>query len=289
MFRALTRERTPLWLYPGLLSLDAPLVAVAWLHVFANIWRVNYLPWMAYLALGLAVWVIHVANRLQTARRFGGEGPGARHRFHARHAPVFLGAGLLAVLALLVLVLTQLPVSVFGYLPVGVVLVAGFLVISRLHGGLADDSGFGRTILAGAALAYGTAMMAHLFLPGMGKHDLVRSREFLTFAVLCVLYLRATDFWEKSAARAGTGGADDVPGDLAITLPVLLLGVAALVFAITSHHHSVRPFYYAILTGAALIHVINRNCREFSSGQLRLLADGAMLAPAVIFHAYPAA
>ena len=45
--------RKPLWLYPNLLSLDAPLVAVAWLYMFARTWRVDYHPWAAYVSLAL--------------------------------------------------------------------------------------------------------------------------------------------------------------------------------------------------------------------------------------------
>jgi len=54
--------RKPLWLLPNLLSLDAPLVAIAWLYVFAQTWRLGYLPWESYLVLGLAVWAIYIAD-----------------------------------------------------------------------------------------------------------------------------------------------------------------------------------------------------------------------------------
>ena len=289
MFRALTDDRKPLWLYPNLLSLGAPLVAMAWLYVFAKVWRVDYLPWTAYLALALAVWTIHVVERLHIAKvrgRGGGPPPGERHHFHVRHAVGFLVMVALAVVVLLVLVLVHLPISVFGYLTIGVVLVIGFFALSRAGHGRTREIEYGKNILAGAAMAYGTAMLAHVFLPAIGKHDLVTSREFLTFAILCVLHLCAMDFWEKSAMGDSTDATADAPGDLALTLPVLVLAIVALGFAITSHQQSVRPFYYAILTGTALIHVINRNRRKFTAEQLRVLADVAMLAPALVFHAY---
>jgi hypothetical protein len=60
-------HRKSFWLIPNLLSLDAPLVAVAWLHIFAKTWRVNYLPWVACLSQALVVWVIHVTDRLVDA------------------------------------------------------------------------------------------------------------------------------------------------------------------------------------------------------------------------------
>lgn len=283
----LTHDRKPLWLYPNLLSLDAPLVATAWLYVFAKAWRVNYLPWTAYAALALAVWVIHVVERLNDAksREASGMPLGERHVFHRRHARWFLGTAGIAGIGLLVLVFMFLPISVFGYLTIGGVLVAGFFVISRAGGGHPRDISYGKNILAGAAFAYGVAMIAHVFLPAVGKHDLVISREFLTFGILCVIHLCAIDFWEKSSRDASAE--EGASGDLALTLPVIVLAIAALAFAISGHQQSVRPFYYAILTGAALIHVINRNRRKLSAEKLRALADVAMLAPAVVFHAYP--
>jgi hypothetical protein len=165
------------------------------------------------------------------------------------------------------------------------VLVAGFFVMSRISGGDPHEISYGKNILAGAAFAYGVAMFAHVFLPAIGRHDLIMSREFLTFVMLCVVHACAVDFWEKSSRD--TNAEEGASGDLALILPVVVLAIAAIAFAISGHQQSVRPFYYAILTGAALIHVINRNRRKFSAGQLRMLADLAMLAPALVFHAYP--
>ncbi|MFU8893958.1 MAG: hypothetical protein ACNA8L_10045 [Luteolibacter sp.] len=284
---ALTRHRNPLWLYPSLLSLDAPLVAMAWLYVFAKAWRVNYLPWTAYAALAIAVWVVHVVERLHRAKRREAYGLplGERHAFHRRHARGFLAIAVFASLGLVALVLVALPMSIFGYLVICGVLVAGYFVMSRIEGGHAHDIAYGKHFLAGAAFAYGIAMIAHVFLPAVGKHDLVTSREFLTFAVLCVIHLCAIDFWEKSALHANDE--EGASGELSLILPVIMLAIVALGFAISGHQQSVRPFYYAILTGAALIHVINRNRAKFTAAELRSIADLAMLAPALVFHAYP--
>ena len=77
-------SRRPLWIWPNLLSLDAPLVALAWFWIFKQVWLVRYhqptLPWF----LALAVWCIYVADRLMDSRgkrRESGSAP-LRHRFH---------------------------------------------------------------------------------------------------------------------------------------------------------------------------------------------------------------
>jgi hypothetical protein len=283
-----TAPRRPLWLYPNLLSLDAPFVAVAWLFVFAKTWRVNYLPWEAYLALALVVWLIYVADRLLDAslRDTAKLGLEARHEFHRAHAKWFRTVAAAASLVSLVLVLMFLPMTIFNYLVIGGVLVAGFFSLSLFSHQAAGDIPYAKNILAGLAFAYGTSMVAHVYLPGLGIQTLLLSREFICFAVLCVLNISAIDLWEH-ANRSGdleTMATDE----LSLSIPLTLLGAAALVFALLNHEYGNRPFFYAILTGAALLQILNRTRARFRMDTLRVLADVAILAPILVFLAFPA-
>jgi hypothetical protein len=289
MVRALTRESKPLWLLPGLWSLNAPGVAMAWLYVFAKVWRVDYLPWTAYAALALAVWLSHLAARWIDARALerAGRALAARHRLMLKCRRCFLVAGGLAAASLVALVVLSLPVSVFHYLTVGVVLVAGFFVIVVAGGAGGEEMSYGRNLLAGAAFAYGTALVAHVFLPALGIRDLLFAREFLTFLLLCVLYFCAMDFWNLPPAAEGEDSG--AAGDLALLVPIVVLAVAALGFAVLSQNDTMRPFYYAILTAVALVYVINRNRSRWNAEQSRVLADVAMLVAALVFHAYASA
>jgi hypothetical protein len=54
-----------------------------------------------------------------------------------------------------------------------------------------------------------------------------------------------------------------------------------------TQEQSSRPFFYAILTGAALLHVLNRVRARFSMEALRVLADAALVAPLLVFLAFP--
>jgi len=286
MFRALMHHSKPFWQISGLLSLNAPLVAMAWLYVFAKVWRVDYLPWTSYASLGLAVWMLHVSARLVEARALqsAGQAMAAHQHLILRFRRCFLVALSIAASVWVFLVVTDLPVSVFGYLLIGLILVGGFFGISLAGGRRGQEISYGRNILAGASFAYGTALFAHVFLPAHGKEHLMASREFLTFAFMCVIYFSAMDFWSLSAGEDRRQ--DQASGDLALLLPITLLAIASLAFAVAGHNQTVRPFYYAILTGVALIYVINRNRRRFDGEQSRALADVAMLAPALVFHAY---
>lgn len=96
--------RTPFWLWPHLLSLEAPLVATAWMAGLAHLHRVPTMPGVLP-GLGLCVWIIYVLDRLLDTRGKKDADLDERHRFHRRHrvallAAVLAGIGMAGWLAL---------------------------------------------------------------------------------------------------------------------------------------------------------------------------------------------
>jgi hypothetical protein len=278
-------SRKPFWLYPNLLSLDAPLVAVAWLYMFAKTWRVDYHPWEAYVSLGLAVWVIYVADRLLDAAIHGDSGSKLepRHAFHLKYRKYFIAGISVASMVTLYLVVRYMQYSIYHYLMIGSVLVAGFFGLSLLSSQEADGVPHSKNILAGTTFAFGTAMMAHHYLPAFGIYQMLTSREFICFAVLCVLNISAIDLWEH--ANRSPDIEEKASDELALTLPLLILGAASLFFALSDSSMTARPFFYATLTGAALLQILNRSRSRFSMDALRVLADVAVFLPFFVFLA----
>ncbi len=276
-------SRNPWWLYPNLLSLDAPIVAVAWLHVFAKTWRLGYHPWWAYLLLGMITWVIYVADRLLDVSMSGPSRDtiGARHDFHNRHRRAFqIAATGVSVIAVVMLV-TLMPLAIYTHLMTGAVLVAGFFGLSMLSAQQPDELPLVKNILAGTTFAFGVAVTAHVYRNDFDLTALISSREFLCFAVLCLLNISAIDLW-RHAARSHQEEirASD---ELALMLPLALLAAAAVFCAI--HDLYARPFYYAILSGTALLYALNRMRADLCRERLRALADMAMLVPVLVFTA----
>ncbi len=77
---------TPWWLWPNLLSLDAPLVALLWHLAFARAFGLSVEP-TALALLVLAVWLVYVVDRLLDIRGVTDVTKAtARHQFYARHA-----------------------------------------------------------------------------------------------------------------------------------------------------------------------------------------------------------
>jgi hypothetical protein len=275
--------RKPLWLLPNLLSLDAPLVAVSWLHVFAKNWRLGYHPWEAYVVLALAVWSIYVADRLLDLSLLGKDSGKleARHEFHRKYRKWFVAGLVVALVTALVLVVTKMPMTLYRHLFLGGVMVAGFFGLSMLSSQDPQEVPHTKNILAGITFAFGTAMTAHLYRWEYGIYDLLVSHELLSFAALCVLNISAIDVWEHS--RRAVELEAKATDELMLTLPLLLLFLASATRAYQDV--TTRPFHIAILTGAALLYLLNRNRSSFSMDALRVLADAAILAPVLVFIA----
>lgn len=87
---------TPLWLWPHLLSLEAPLVAMAWMADLAHLHRVTPMPGVL-AGLGLSVWVIYVLDRLLDTLGKTDSELDERHLFHRRHRLPLLAAVALSI------------------------------------------------------------------------------------------------------------------------------------------------------------------------------------------------
>ncbi|MEM1084536.1 MAG: hypothetical protein AAGI48_10515 [Verrucomicrobiota bacterium] len=286
-------RRAPIWLWPNLLSLDAPLVAVAWLYMFARAWRVDFHPWHAYVALGLTVWLIYVADRLLDVRMKDADDPslGRRHDFHARHQKKFLIGMAVASSIVLWIALEFLPFEVFRYsIPIGAMVLGFFAFVVMVPS--SHEISYFRNVVAGMTFGFGTAMGAHIYIPVEHILEMVSSREVISFGVLCALNISAIHLWEHS--RRSDDPEVRAADELTLTLPLTLVAAAALVFGYLDNPGMfgsseegagapTRPFFYAVLISAALLQVINKNRDRFSMDALRSLADLAMIVPLPLF------
>lgn len=265
----------------NLLGLDAPLIAVMWLFLFARTWRVDYHPWEAYVTLGLVVWTIRIAVKLLEASMVSDEAA-----FATRHRKPLKRLAILTGISAVVLTVLNFPLSVYNYLLVGAIFVVGYFALALFSQHDEHEIGYARHAMGGVAFAFGTALAAHVYLPNLGIRELFFSREFICFAVLCLLSSSATELWSRPGGPVGDGEEGSMD-ELALSLPLTLLGAAALVFAVQNDSMSARPFYYGILTGAALLQVLNRTRGRFRIETLKVLTSLCLLAPGIIFKSYP--
>jgi hypothetical protein len=277
------KERRPWWLYLNSLGLDAPLIAVMWLFLFARTWRVDYHPWEAYAALGFAVWTIRIALKLLQGSMSADE-----VSFVMSHSKPLKLLAVLSGVGALALTVLNFPLSVYNYLLVGALFVTGHFALALFSDREGSEIAYARHAVGGFAFAFGTALTAHVYLPSLGIREMIFSREFICFGVLCLLCSSATELWERSGKPVADGEAGSLD-EIALSLPLTLLGAAALVFAVQNDTMTARPFYYAILTGAALLQVLNRTRGRFAPETVKALTALCLLVPGIIFKSFPSA
>ena len=273
-------DRRPLWLWPNLLSLDAPLVAVAWLWMFAKTWRVVWLPDILPWVVGGVVWCIYVADRLLDQRNGLSEWRriSARHRFHSENRKV-LGFLLGLVMTACFVLLFYLPMSLWAHGAFVLVLVVAYFFVALVqeNGGVA----LLKNLLAGLAFAYGTSVGIHFYRPDSNLFWFLISPEVLLFALLCMLNITAIDIWESSRDQESGGR----PMDFALTMLLFLLFAGALFMAVKGDDFN-KPFFFAVMVAAAALQIINRVGRSWSLDAQRVMADVAMLLPLPLFVFY---
>ncbi len=259
------------WLWPNVLSLDAPLVAIGWHAAFAHAYGVRF-SWLTASLLASSVWMIYTGDRLLDARRRG-EGAGTcRHAFHRRHRRVLMGA-LVVVFAVTVGLVWMAPLRLVSF---GAV----FLGLSGLYGVMVHRE-FGclpKEPLCGAIFAAG--VLGSLFIEpfpwGMA----------VLFALLCAsnCLVIACGEWEidrEADPRAWPQRWPGIVHCLAWGLPALGGGALILAARVTSVPDRERSLL--VVLGLAFLGLWGVLMAARSPSWKRVMADASLLAPLSVF------
>jgi hypothetical protein len=288
----------PWWLWWNVLSLDAPMVAVAWALVFAKSARVA-VPGAEMAALGLIVWLIYTVDRLLDGQaavpasaesfrtrtsvdRAGAFGPPLRQRhvFHRIHARKIASVAAVIAAFTAILVLTQIGEIVLRLaVPVGCVLI---LYMAWVH------LGRGRVLArVPKEAAVGGVFAAGVVLPAWSRMA-ERRWELLLLAVLfaavCTLNCVAIEEWESLRERERASGGRSLrprsfgSGKFAVALAIC----AALLTPVVRLRGDFSAIGAAIAVSALLILILDLMRERISADALRVLVDVALLAPAIV-------
>jgi hypothetical protein len=252
------------WLWPNLLSLDAPIVALLWQLLFVRCFH-GSLGMLPAALLATAVWLIYVADRTLDAWRGTPEAAGQlRHEFYRRHWRAVLPVWICALGAGGWLAWSRLPGPLFVEgaavaLGTGLYLAAVHLAPGLLRRAGSKESAVAVLFGLGASLAAWPKVQT-------GSDVLA----ILLFSCLCWMNCAAIDDWERGSALR--------PSVIA-TAGLVALAAACLL-------RDQRPILGAAETAGVLgLIVVDRMRSRYSSGALRVLADVVLLTPLVFLPA----
>lgn len=303
-------RRNPFWLMPNLLSLDAPLVGLAWMWMLAKALRVEYIQSQVWFVLPLAIWCIYVLDRLIDSWLHPEQRDSSpRHVFHWRWKWLMLAAALIAGGVCIYHGMFALSRSTFSAGLVAALLCGFYFIMAFFQTGHVP---YAKNFIAGMVFAMGVgipvnASNATLLVTDMndvtyaffhtGLLDAIwnigrmvvstivvifyECREVWVFGLLCMMNITAIDLWEKADISEDEGSA--YHHEQTLTLGLIILAGGSLMFAVMYADQYSKPFFYAVMVAAAALQLINHYRDRFSLNSLRVLADAALLVPVPIF------
>jgi hypothetical protein len=255
-----TRPTKP-WLWPNLLSLDAPAVAVLWQALFVRCFRARF-DLLAAVLLPLTVWLIYSADRVFDAWSNSRSLP--RHQFHGRHWRAILAAWLVAFSTAGWLAWKLLPETLF--LRGLAVLAAVAIYFALVH--LSPRRRWPKEFAVAILFTAGVSLAAWQQIRSAADIATVA-----VFCCLCWINCAAIEQWERQPR---------ITPKTAIRLPAWPLRAAAIAVGLTAllllreqrpilgGAETLSAFAFAALDGAK---------DRLSADALRVLADVALLTP----------
>lgn len=256
------RGRIALWELPGVLSLEAPLVAVLWQRLLAQTLGVP-LGWPQTLLLGAGVWLVYAADRWLDARKEGELSP--RHRFYRRYRLPVAALWFVTLALSLGVALTRLGAL---ELTAGLALTAlAFVYLLRRHGSRGQP-----VKELEVALLFGLG--GGFFLLFAGAPPLPLAELLAPFTALCFVNVALIGLWEGDERAVPL--AARFPA-LERTLPfwLVILAGGCLLLAVFSPY---RPVYVAAALSGLLLGLLTR-AASLRPATRHVLADAALLTP----------
>jgi hypothetical protein len=269
-------------MWPNLLSLDAPLVAVVWQMLFARSFGVA-VDGAQLAALAMYVWLVYVADRTLDGLRIGDPSHDtARHRFYREHwtkmLPAFAGVALVAAYLSLA---ALSPAMLRGYLWLAA---AGTIYFAVVHLMPSRAQRRWPKELA-VAILFAAGVCMPVLAAGKSAWQIF-APAFAMFAAALWINALGIECWEHARALAARRSLGPLPTRaLASHLEAAAwaASAAAATLALTHPERAGVPLIYAsIAASTALLGSIEWRRDRLASDAMRVLADAAFLTPIVV-------
>jgi hypothetical protein len=246
------------WLWPNVLSLDAPLIALLWQVLFVRCFHSRPAP-LSPLLLAISVWLIYAADHALDAlldARAAADRP--RHEFYRRHWRAMIPVWTVALSLCAWLAWRYLPAAEFTC---GAVLISGVAIYLGAVHAIPGALEWPGSKEAAVALLFGLGTTLAAWPRVSSASDVF---AIVLFALLCWVNCTVIEDWESGhPARKGAS---------------LAAGAIAVIAVMLLWEH--RPVLGSAETASALgLMLVDRMRARLSPDALRVLADAVLATP----------
>jgi len=269
--------RYPIWLWPNLLSLDAPAVAIAWQLLFARCFRVH-VPAADTMLLGFSVWMIYVADHVIDAFKIQSKKSlAARHFFCQHHLPRVLPFFIAALCTTMWVGVSELDrTTVLAGLIMSAAIVFYFVAVHAAPKSWARY--WPKELAVGLLFGVGTCLPVLAEMGGRSERMLL---PLAMFTMLLSVNAVSIEYWERRLTEMWQPITRWIGRHL--TAVALCVSSASLCLGVSSRMWpGPAALYFAGAAGGFSLVALGNTRLKLSSDALRVLADAALLAPAVI-------
>jgi hypothetical protein len=270
------------WMWPNLLSLDAPLVAVAWQLLFARSFGAAA-DGAQVAVLAMYVWLVYVADRTLDGLRIADPSHDtARHRFYRERWTRILPAfAIVAALACYLSLVSLGAALMRGYLCLAA---TGAIYFGVVHLMPARMQHRWPKELAVAVL-FGAGVCMPVFVAGKSSWP-VFAPAFVLFAAALWINALGIECWEHAGELAARRRLIPLLTRVLAThleaAAWATSGAAATLALIHPERAGVPLIYACIAASAAALGVIEWSRNRLAGDAMRVLADAALLTPIVM-------
>ncbi len=273
--------RTRPWIWPGLLSLDAPIIAVLWLVLFGKALEVR-VPATETAVLAMAVWLIYVADRILDSFRESERVPLApRHEFYKEYRAAFVLPFCAILLLAAWMAWTKLDERTLRGGVVLSAIVAAYFGVVHLSGSKAQRW-FPKELAVAVLFCAGTCLPV---IVRIGRPNAPEIAAFVAFVLVAWMNTALIEYAEWVTLREG--GAEQPPALTVLVARFIVLlgiGIAALTLAalIISGFRELRAVLLAEAGSALALAALGFGQRRISTYALRISADAVLCTPALL-------
>jgi hypothetical protein len=266
------------WVWPNLIGLDAPIVAVCWQAMFAKMYKAD-LPWFIHLILGLSTWSIYLADRIIDVGPNRNQSTTSRHLFTKRHVRGMIGILFLISTCNLVLIIQYLPQRLLftGCITLGLIGIYYLIRLTRLKNSITLIP---REVMCGMLFALGCAIAPHAYSSHPWINTPTLFIPILLFGIVCSSNCILISIWENVA--------DSITSDSSIitTHSFLIRYLTSTLTCLSAASATLAYFFHwqallSIALSAALLRLALHHQNRFTPLNLRVLADAVLLTPLI--------